>query len=187
MQQIDLFGETLVQKHKISRLEKSLMNYYKNSFDLRLERLKTLKKIFPKGLLIAGDLEFIFTIEEAESCFISGNYLATLVLIQSFIEKVFNEYYQREGLNSVAKKGLEQMINYARKNKIMNTFLLDKVESIRLKRNAIIHSKTQEYPHSISNRMIKLGTFTQPYKLLEKDAIEAFQAMILLGRLDFLK
>lgn len=92
---IDLFGkQAKANKKRATKFEAALSRYDKTTFEERLERLKFMHKIFPKGLLLSGDMEFVFTFSEIKECFISGHFIATIVLAQAFIEKIFHQFFQ---------------------------------------------------------------------------------------------
>ena len=125
--------------------------------------------------MLAGDMEFVFTFGEIKGCFINGHFIATIVLTQSFIEKIFIEHFNSKNLTKETNNGLDRMIKYARKNAIIHSIILDKVDGLRQKRNPFVHSKDWSYPYSLSHRIIK--NKTQPYEQLEKDAKEAIQVL----------
>lgn len=175
----DLFGKSTPPKKRQTRLEKELVQYDKNSFDERLKRLQFIVKVFPKGYEFLGQMELIFTFDEAKSSFINGEFIASIILAQSFIEKVLHAHFAQLGHEEVAKKGLNEMIKFAKKNKLINEYILEKVDSIRKVRNPFTHFKEYSYPYSLSNRMFE--NKTQPYEQLEKDAKKAICFMFLLA------
>jgi len=178
----DLFGDALPQKKRMYRRhEKGLLQYDKMTFDERLRRLTYISQIYPKELLLKGDMEFVFTFNETKVCFINGHYISTIILAQSFIEKFFYDFFIRNNLKKQAASGLAGMIKYAKQNNLIDTFILKKVEDLRLKRNPFIHPKDWNYPHDLSERMQR--NKTQPHEQLEKDATEAIQVMFTLARL----
>lgn len=175
----DLFGKTINEVIKRpTRLEKALNDYDKSTYNERLRRLTYINKIYPKGLLLAGDMEFVFTFGEIKECFISGHFIATIILTQSFIEKIFHDFFIGQNLEKETKFGISKMIKYARKNNLIHSTILGKVNDLRLKRNPFTHSKDWDYPHSLSRRTFNSNT--QPSDQLEKDATEAIQVMFYL-------
>lgn len=172
----DLFGNTIKEKVKRpTKLERFLVEYDKITFSDRLIRLNFINKTYPKGLLLAGDMEFVFTFGEIKECFINGHFIATIVLTQSFIEKIFTDLFLRKNLEKETKYGLDKMIKYARKNDLIHSTILNMVDTLRLKRNPFIHSKEFDYPYSLSRRTFNNGT--QPSEQLEKDAKEGIQVL----------
>jgi hypothetical protein len=180
-QTTDLFGKVKKAQPHRTRLEKALRKFDEATFEERLNRLKWVDKIYPKGILLSGEMEFVFTFSEVKDSYIAGYYIAAIVLAQAFIEKIFHQHFVSQGLSSTANRGLGRMINYAKENDSINSLILDKVDALRLKRNPFTHVKDWDYPHSISKRMVKDQTITPPHELLENDAKEAIQVMFLLA------
>jgi len=177
---VDLFGDTLPQKkRRYRRHEKGLLQYDKMTFEERLRRLTYIAQIYPKELLLVGDMEFVFTFNETKDCYINGHYISTIILAQSFIEKIFYDFFVRTNLKKQAESGLAVMIKYAKQNNLINSLILNKVEDLRLKRNPFTHPKDWSYPHDLSKRMQR--NKTQPHEQLEKDATEAIQVMFALA------
>ncbi len=126
-----------------------------------------------------GEMEIIYTFEEAKDSFINGQFIATIILAQSFIEKLFHAHFIERGLDSIAKRGLSAMIKHGRKTQIISGFFLDRADELRKIRNPFTHLKEYDYPHKLSNRMYV--NKTQPYEQLEKDAKNAISIMILVA------
>lgn len=172
----DLFGQPVKERKKrTSRLEKYLIEYDRDTFSDRLTRLTFINKMYPKGLILAGDMEFVFTFGEIKECYINGHFIASIILTQSFIEKVFIEFFNSKNLNKETNNGLDRMIKYARKKSLINSVVLNMVDNLRLKRNPFVHSKDYDYPHSLSRRTIINKTL--PYEQLDKDAKETMQIL----------
>lgn len=176
---LDLFGNApRLTKMRPTKLESELLKYDKNTFTARLERLKYLHKIYPKGLFLSGDMEFVYTWSEIKECYISGHFISTILLVQAFIEKVFHQFFQDIGEQKSANEGLASMIKLARRKNLINSLILDKVDDLRLKRNPFTHSKDYNYPHTLQRRIIK--NKSQPDKQLEQDSKEAIQILFLI-------
>lgn len=172
----DIFGNAIKEKKKRkTKLEKYLTDYDNDTFNDRLARLTFVNKMYPKGLILAGDMEFVFTFGEIKECYINGHFIATIILTQSFIEKVFIEFFNRKSLDKETNHGLDRMIKYARKKSLINSVILNMVDNLRLKRNPFVHSKDFDYPHSLSRRSINNKTL--PLEQLDKDAKEAMQIL----------
>lgn len=176
----NLFGENITEgNRRLTRLEKALLDYDKNSFQERLARLQFIDKAFPKGHSFLGQMELLFTFDEAKSSFINGEFIGAIILAQSFIEKVFHAHFAELGHEMVAKKGLSEMIKFGKKNNLINEFILEQVDGIRKIRNPFTHLKEFNYPHSLTNRM--LANKKLPYEQLEQDAKGAICFMFLVA------
>lgn len=172
----DIFGNIIKEKKKRkTKLEKYLTDHDIYTFDGRLVRLTFVNQMYSKSLILAGDMEFVFTFNEIKQCYINGHFIATIILTQSFIEKVFIDFFIRKNLIKETKYGLEKMIKYARRKSLINSLILKMVDDLRLKRNPFVHSKDSDYPHSLSRRIIK--NKTHPFEQLDKDAKEAMQIL----------
>jgi hypothetical protein len=86
----DLFGNEIERKTYKSAAEKELNGYDIRLFPERLERLKFIKKHSSNGYSMFGDMEFVFTFSEIQQCYIDGHFIATIVLSQSFLEKLLD-------------------------------------------------------------------------------------------------
>jgi len=171
----DLFGNEIKKKTYKSATEKELINYDKALFLERLERLKFVKKHNPKGYSMFGDMEFVFTFSEIQQCYVNGHFIATVVLSQSFLEKLLDIHLSKKGLEKVTKYGLEKMIKVAVKENILHPKVLELLNNLRLKRNPFIHSKDWDYPHTLSKRSFE--NRLRPEEQLEKDATEAMSLL----------
>ena len=67
------------------------------------------------------------------------------------------------------------MVDFARRNKLINTFLLDKIDLLRSKRNPFSHFKNYEHTFNISQRI--MAEMKEPLLIIEKDAQEAISLM----------
>lgn len=174
----DIFGNKIEKKKRKSRLESGLAKYDKSTFTSRLDRLKYINKIFPDGIIIAADMETFFIFDEAKMAFINGEYISTILLAQSFIEKIFQDHYCSIGLEKESKRGLKYLIKHAKKNDIIHEFLLDKIELLRKKRNPFTHLKPYNHKFTINNRFYdNFKKYEDIHKMLENDAKEAMSLM----------
>ena len=177
----DLFGNKIIKKKRMTKLEKFLSKYDKDSFDDRLARLKYLNQIMPKEFGIAADPETVFVFSEAKMSYINGEFIATILLAQAFIERKLQMHYESFGLEKIAKRGLKAIVSHARKNNILHIYLLEKIDILRKKRNPFTHFKSFENEFNLSQRMFKelkkTTEFCKPYQMLENDAKEAISLM----------
>lgn len=168
----DLFGEEL-KPDTLDMPEQYIKERDEVFFQEKAKRLKHLHKINPHGLTMAGRIELVLTYREVQLCFIDGHFLATIVLAQAFVEKLFHDHYNKLGHEKIAKKGLNAILQHARKNKTINEFLINRVNAIRLMRNPITHFKDFSYEHDLDKRSYK--NMTSPLIQLEKDAKESVE------------
>lgn len=175
-QDSDLFGNKIKLKPKRkSKLERELIEFEKTTFDERLKRLEFINKFGPKNYSLMGDMEFVFTYNEIERCYIYGNFIATLILSQSFIEKLLASFLISKGYEKETNYGLEKMLKCAIKKNLIHPKICEMLDKIRLKRNPFVHSKDWEYPHLLSKRTYENKNL--PEEQLENDAKEAMQIL----------
>lgn len=186
----NLFGERIVRKKRKSRLESELAKYDEETFDDRLNRLKYLHSVFPHGIIFSS-IETSFIFEEVKMTFINGEFISTLLLSQAFIERMLQSYYKYLGYSNVSKRGIKSIITHAKKNKIIITFFLNKIDELRRKRNTFSHLKEFSYEHNLSQRLFKglrSGKEDVTYfNLLEEDAKGAVKLMYSVAITDFNK
>jgi hypothetical protein len=121
-------------------------------------------------------LETSLIFEEAKSSFVYGNYVAAIVLASAFVEHWFSANLDSLGYHTEASKGLAAAIRCARANALVDPFILEKADRLRMIRNPFMHLKSIDHEHIISQRMAKARQF-QVWRLLETDAKEALEAM----------
>lgn len=175
----DLFGNKIIKKK--TRKEISLEKYDKKTFEERLKRLQSLDKIFPKYYSIAGDMQTIFVFDEAKMTFINGEFISTILLAQAFIEKILQSHYIDMGLNKIASRGLKAIVNHAKRNNIINEYLLIKIEELRKKRNPFVHLKPLDYEYNLDKRFMTNIINSDKHRdisdVMEQDAKEALSLM----------
>jgi hypothetical protein len=174
----DLFGED-VKPMLLDISEQYVKDRDEIYFADKAKRLKFLHKINPDGLIMSGPTEFVLTLREVQFCFIDGHFLATIVLGQAFVEKILHQHYNELGFDTVANKGLNAILQHARKNNTISTFIINYVDTIRLIRNPITHTKDHNYPHGLDRR--SYNNKTSPLIQLEKDAKKAVEICTLLA------
>lgn len=128
--------EKKIKKRK-SRLEGVLNNYDKKTSKERLKRLKYISKIMPKGYMMCGSPESAYIFDEVKMTFINGESIATVILAQAFIERRLQEILDFRGFKKESKNGLSEISKFLRKNKIINDFILGKIDNLRKKRNLL--------------------------------------------------
>ena len=70
----DFFGYT--KKTRRPRLEAALLKHDRETLDARLERLRHLQTIFPRGYSFLSGLETAFVFDEAKMAYINGQFVA---------------------------------------------------------------------------------------------------------------
>ena len=174
-----LFNKKKDNSKKQSSEELSLTRYDKRSMPDRVQRLKFLKKVFPKGYSFGSDLETAYIFDEVKMAYINGEFISTILLSQAFIERRLQMHYISLGLDNIANKGLKAIIDHAKKNETIHDFLLPKIDELRQKRNPFVHLKDYDHKYNISQRIYnsKDNVLRQPMELIAEDASEALRLM----------
>jgi hypothetical protein len=104
-----------------------------------------------------------------------GQFVATVVLSVSFIEHWFSGKLHNRGMRKEAASGLAAMVAAARKQQLLADGILNRIDSLRLKRNPFAHLKDMDHEHSLGARSLSLRQ--HPDEVLERDAREALELM----------
>ena len=169
----DLFGRKI--RRRKSKLEKILEKYDKKTLDERVERLELIQKIIPKGYTVTGSVESAYIFDETKMTFLNGEFISTILLSQAFIERKFQEMLMFRGYEKESRMGLFKIIDFLKKNKSIDGFILNKIEKLRNRRNPFAHLKTGLHEF---NLLVRSNYQTDKiYKIMENDAKEAIELM----------
>lgn len=170
----DLFGKPVRERRP--RYEAALENQDEKSRADRAARVRWLSQTIPKNLTFATSLETALVSGEATASFVSGNFVATIVLSAAFVEHWLVASLSSRGYQKEASQGLGAAIRCAMAKNLVDPLILDKVDHLRLIRNPFVHLKSFDHQYGIGQRMAKNRHFDIP-ALLEEDAKEAIVAM----------
>jgi hypothetical protein len=146
----DLFGYT--KKPRRPRLEAALLKHDRESLDARLERLRHLQRIFPRGYSFLSAVETAYIFNEAKMAYINGLFVSTILLAQAHIEHCLQGYVASRGDDRFAKSGLAQITKFLRSKNLLHEFLLDRIDRLRKLRKPYSHLQDCDYPDSLSKR-----------------------------------
>jgi hypothetical protein len=113
--------------------------------------------------------------EEAKSCYIYGQAVATILLAAAFAEHWLGALLARRGYTKQAKAGLRSIVKHCREQRLAPEVILNKVDRLRQIRNPFVHLKGFDHEHGIAQRTLKART--NPFELVDADAREAIVAM----------
>jgi hypothetical protein len=167
----DLFGEDI----RPNSAEEELRNYDTQSFKERLKRLRNITQIFPFGQREYGSDESYRIFDEAVHSYVFGQYIATVILAQAFIERRFQEYFHIRLDDKRAKYTLDKFIKDFKGKGFLPDFILEKIDKIRLKRNPFVHHKMPLQKDTLMARAF--NSETHPDELLHNDAKDALEIM----------
>jgi hypothetical protein len=169
----NLFGEPVTARRP--RYEAALERRDRTQNRARAGRIRWLSGVMPKNISYLLPVETALVFEEAKSCFVYGNFVATIVLAASFVEHWLTSNVQTGCHGKQAPLTLASAIRLARATDLVDPTILDRADKLRLIRNPFVHLKDFDHEHTVTQRA---GRFeTTPWTLLEKDAEEALITM----------
>lgn len=165
----DLFGGKV--KRRATYLERLLVKHDKDSFPGRLERLKHMREILPRGIGLVGNIETIYLLREAELAFMNGAFIATIMLSQAFVEHWLQPRLESRGFGKKAKGGLKAIVQCCRACSLLDEFLLRRIDHLRQARNPLSHLKPYDHPFTLSQRLFL--EHRPPEDILQQEAKNA--------------
>lgn len=178
-QQGDLFG---ISKKKGTPFYHNIIRGFDNrTLKERAERLKYINSIFPKGTSLGGPPEWVYLYDEAKMAFMHGLFISTIFVVTAFIDQYLDSLTGSHKGSGSPGNSLKSKIDYAKKNEIAHSYLLEKIDRLRQIRNPYAHAKDSEHPYRLTRRMMEDRIFL-PHELMEKDAKEALTIMYSVGQ-----
>ncbi|MCK4301170.1 MAG: hypothetical protein KAW91_00265, partial [candidate division Zixibacteria bacterium] len=141
----------------------------------RLARLRYVQKVHPSGLNMMASPETVFAFDEAKMTFINGQFIATLLLVNAFMEHWLGSLISSKGYTKSAQRGLKSIIDCAREQDLVNHFLLDRVDELRRIRNPFVHLRSFDDDSRLTRRA--LSAQVDPCCMIEDDAKKAMSIM----------
>ena len=177
----DLFGNDIEVNNKSS--EVALKEHDASTFQDRLSRLRYVNKVFPQVTLSFGSTESYYIFNEVKMAYVHGEYISTLVLAQSFIERRFQEFY-RLRFDPKSKLTLSKILDHFRDTNFMDNYLVDKIDKLRLKRNPFVHLRDVLDKDAIFTR--SGNNSYNIVKTLQEDAKESLTIMYIIAKLQIM-
>ena len=125
---------------------------------------------FPGGLLAQS------LFEEARYCFVYGQFLSTIFLGLSYIERTLAALFYGAGCNKLERAGLSELLTEALTKGLISGREFDDLERIRKKRNAYMHFRKPLHKDSVEYRSIHENEL--PYTIIESDATAVIVATL---------
>lgn len=168
-----MFGNTVDNRDDF---ERELAEFDKATFNERLSRFRYFYRYYPEyDKILFGSDESYRIFKEVQSCFINAEYIAVVVLAQSFIERRFQESLKNFGFEKESKLSLNKIIKKFKGKSVIPDYFLDKVDTLRLKRNPFVHLRDVMDKDNLFSRSRMLTQDAQD--VLEKDAKDAISLM----------
>lgn len=130
----------------------------------------------PADMLLFGGLPALLAIHELQRTFISGNYLATILLAQVFVEHSLAGSYRMAGRDDIVEAGLGTLIDQALNDEGLSPEVAGRLHDLRTMRNPYTHPHAGAPPRSYMARLRDRGP--EPFAMAEADAMEAVQIVV---------
>lgn len=163
-------------RHHITEDEGSTIQY-------RVERWRFLWEEFgpPADMLLWGGIPSMFALDELKRSYAYGNFMATVLLAQAFVEQSLGAIYSIAGSDRLVRAGFAGLIDAARGDGKITPELADALHSLRIMRNPYTHPTIGKGKRSYMGRLVE-SPFTSPEDLVVEDAKFAVRTVV-----DFLR
>jgi hypothetical protein len=146
----------------------------------RIERLAFLWREFGDpddlGLCLIGGIVASFAIIEIHHSFIKGNYVAAILLCQTFAEHQLAAHYAMSGQDKHVRKGFKDLIDQSLADGKIGANAAKRLQQLRIMRNPYTHHRLLNDPTGLLPRLMKSGG--DPYKMAKADAQKAIQIVV---------
>jgi hypothetical protein len=176
--QKDLFGIDIIQE---STCVRTLKEYDQETFEERRKRCEFLFSLVPTERVWISSDESYYMWLEIRLAYISGCYISTILLAQSFIERKFQADYHMMLDFKKSKLTLDQILKEMKKDKSMDPYWIARIDAIRKKRNPLVHFKDVMKDESMARR--SNHDQDKGIELLKQDAKEAIEIMYAVSRM----
>ena len=119
---------------------------------------------------IWGRAESLALLEEARTCYVKGQNIATLILALSYVEHAISD-----ALPASAGRGLAKAISEARTQGLFDLGLLGRADRLRELRNPYVHRRPDDDADTLGARITERKA--HPRSIQEEDAREALEVM----------
>ena len=151
----------------------------RSTVQYRVERCKFIWEEFgpPADMLLIGGIPSMFALDELKRSYAYGNFMATVLLAQSFIEHLLGGSYCMAGRDDIATKGFAGLVNAALEDGQITTELAEKLHRLRKMRNPYMHHTGGIGKRSYMGRLVE-PEFIAPEDLVVEDAKFAIRAVV---------
>ncbi len=144
----------------------------------RLGRLEFLIAEFgpPADMVLIGGLGAMLAIQELKSSFLNGNYMATILCCQTFVEHSLAGGYALNGQDALVESGSVKLINQSHADGAITAHIAERLHELREMRNPYTHPRVIQKRQSILDRLV--ATKSELYSMAEKDARDAIKIVV---------
>lgn len=141
----------------------------------RVRRLRKTIAIYPEdGFVMPLDTYAVFS--EARSTYINGDFVATVMVAQAFVEHRLQAYLEARGERQLARAGLARILRFIRKRGLLDPVVVRGLDHLRNIRNPFAHLRPFDDPHGLGRR--SLDQRIDPSELMEREAFTALSLML---------
>jgi hypothetical protein len=176
--QKDLFGNDVSQESTCIR---TLKEYDEETFEERRKRCEFLFSLVPTEKVWISSDESYYIWLEIRLAYINGCYISTVLLAESFIERKFQSDFHMMLDFKRSKFTLDQILKEMKKDKSMDSYWIERIDTIRKKRNPLVHFKDVMKEESMAQR--SGHDHDKAIELLKQDAKEAIEIMYAVSRM----
>ena len=148
------------------------------SRDVRLERLEFLLAEFgpPADMMLIGGIGAMFAIQELQSSFLNGNFMATIFCCQTFVEHSLAGGYALGGQDDLVESGFKKLTEQSLADGGISAPIAKRLDELREMRNPYTHPRIIQKRQSLLDRVV--ASKSDPHSMAEKDAREAIQILV---------
>ena len=146
--------------------------------EYRVQRYSFLWEEFgpPADVLLVGGITSMFALDELKRSYAYGNFMATVLLAQVFIEQSLGGSYSLAGNDAVAEKSFADLVDAALQDGRITPPLAETLHGLRRIRNPYTHHIGGFGKRSYMGRLVE-AEFTAPEDLVVEDAKFAIRAV----------
>ena len=145
----------------------------------RLRRLRFLRHETEgpeEGISVPSGFTGALIYGEVGGSFVAGNFIATVVLVSSFVENCLATLLERSGEKLDARVSFREVIDSAYRHAVINIRIRRTLNGLRKVRNPYVHcGEGGGLPRLLTRSRMEAGG--DPRKLTEKDARQAIRAL----------
>ncbi|GGZ18647.1 hypothetical protein [Shewanella chilikensis] len=144
----------------------------------RIERLVELNELFgPQGdKLLQGGTQSLLALHEVANSYVSGNFMAVILLCQAFIEHSLSGHFIMSGQNGIAESSFKKIIDSAKEQNYVSTELHNRLNELRLIRNPYVHAKAGLKAGSLDKKILDSGIF-EPVEFAKQDSLKSLKIL----------
>ena len=151
----------------------------RETLSYRAERYRYLWEQFgpPADMLLVGGIPAMFALEELKRSYAYGNYMATVMLAQAFVEQSLGGMYTMAGRDEVVAKGFAALIDQALQDTQITKQVADDLHALRKMRNPYTHHTIGTGKRTYMGRLMESAPIA-PEDLVLEDAKSAIRAVV---------